>query len=178
MVLATQGCAAEKRLPAQRRALLLGTETRRRPRGRRSGLLHGRLRDDPGDAVSLHPALSAMRFSYVVLLLCCLAGHGASARPGLLQTLDGRTLNGDVQFANGAFTVDATNAVPLTNLHRLSFVGSLNPAPSGQGRGNGLLGFYFANTNLTGDPWVRLDESIDFDWGLDEPVPELPNDHF
>jgi hypothetical protein len=96
----------------------------------------------------------------------------------LLQTIDGRTLNGDVQFTNGAFTVDATNAVPLTNLLRLSFGGSMNPTPSGRGNGNGLLGFYFANTNLTGDPWVRLDESIDFDWGLEEPVPELPKDQF
>jgi hypothetical protein len=119
-----------------------------------------------------------MRVSYVVLLLCYLAGHGASARPGLLQTLDGRTLNGDVQFTNGAFTVDATNAVPLTNLHRLSFGGSQNPSSSGRGRGNGLLGFYFSNTNLTGDPLVRLDESIDFDWGLEEPAPELPKDNF
>jgi hypothetical protein len=110
-----------------------------------------------------------------MLLLCCL---GASARPGLLQTLDGRTLNGDVQFTNGAFTVDATNAVPLTNLHRLSFGGELNPVQSSRGAGNGLLGFYFTNTNFTGDPWVRLDETINFDWGPDEPAPEMPKDLF
>ena len=111
-----------------------------------------------------------------MLLLCCLC---ASARPGLLQTLDGRTLNGDVQLTNGAFVVDSTNAVPLTNLLRLSFGGDLNPAASSRGGGNGLLGFYFANTNLTGDPsWVRLDETINFDWGLSEAVPELPKDFF
>ena len=110
-----------------------------------------------------------------MLLFCC---HCVSARPGLLQTIDGRTFNGDVQFTNGAFTVDATNAVPLTNLLRLTFGGDINPVPSGRGAGNGLLGFYFANTNLTGDPWVRLDESINFDWGLDEPAPELPKDQF
>jgi len=115
----------------------------------------------------------------LILLLCCLVGLRASARPGLLQTLDGRTFNGDVQFTNGAFVVDATNAVPLTNLLRLSFGGDLNPAASGRGSGNGLLGFYFASTNLTGDPsWVRLDETIDFDWGLGEAAPELPKDHF
>jgi hypothetical protein len=102
----------------------------------------------------------------------------AAARPALLQTLDGRTFNGDVQFTNGAFTVDTTNAVPLTNLLRLSFGGDLNPSSSARGGGNGLLGFYFANTNLSGDPWVRLDENINFDWGLDEPVPELPKDQF
>ena len=114
----------------------------------------------------------------LVLLLCCFSFCFATARPGLLQTLDGRTLNGDVQFTNGAFTVDGTNAVPLTNLLRLSFGGGMNSAPSARGAGNGLLGFYFANTILAGDPFVRLDETINFDWGSDEPAPELPKDNF
>ena len=47
----------------------------------------------------------------LLLLLCSLAEPSASARPGLLQTIDGRTLNGDVQFTNGPFTEDATTSV-------------------------------------------------------------------
>ena len=102
----------------------------------------------------------------------------AAARPGLVHTLDGRSLNGDVLFTNGTFVVNATNAIPLTNLLALTF-DSPAPGPAGpRGSGLGLLGYYFANTNLAGDAFVRLDETIQFDWGEGEPGPDLPRDQF
>ena len=117
-----------------------------------------------------------MRFSFLLLALM-LPWH-ADARPGLVSTLDGRALNGDVQFTNGLFVVDVTNAVPLTNLLSLAFDIAAGPDASSRGRGLGLLGYYFANTNFAGAPYVRLDETIDFDWGGAEPAPDVPKNHF
>lgn len=100
------------------------------------------------------------------------------ARPGFVQTLDGRRFTGEVQFGDNALTVDLTNAVALTNLQRLAFDLPGSPAPSARGRGRGLLGYYFTGTNFNGPPIVRLDEAIDFDWAESEPAPDVPRDQF
>jgi beta-glucosidase len=43
----------------------------------------------------------------------------------------------------------------------------------------GLSAEYFANKNLEGTPVLkRVDESVDFDWGMGKPAPELPADNF
>ena len=111
----------------------------------------------------------------------------AIARPGVLQTRDGRTLGGEIHLTNGGFVVVRTNAgvadrpvqIPLTHLAWLK-LDAPAPAPSGErrGQGTGLLGYYFANTNATGNVVVRLDQTIDFDWGTAEPVRGVPKDHF
>lgn len=44
---------------------------------------------------------------------------------------------------------------------------------------NGLTGYYFANTTLTGAPVSsRLDKKIDFDWGQGSPVSGISSDKF
>jgi hypothetical protein len=43
---------------------------------------------------------------------------------------------------------------------------------------SGLLGTYFASTNLTGPTVVRVDDTIDFDWALKAPHPQLASDNF
>ena len=55
-----------------------------------------------------------MRFLFLLALLL-LTVH-THARPGLVQTIDGRSLNGDVQFTNGgAYSVTVFNGVGVAN---------------------------------------------------------------
>lgn len=42
----------------------------------------------------------------------------------------------------------------------------------------GLVGEYYANRNLEGEPVYRLDERIDFDWGNSSPMDNIPADSF
>jgi hypothetical protein len=56
-------------------------------------------------------------------------------------------------------------------------------AHQGPGKGAvsdiGWRGEYWANSSLSGEPaLVRNDRAVDFDWGYDAPVPELPADRF
>jgi hypothetical protein len=105
------------------------------------------------------------------------------ARSGRVETLDGRTLAGNLELTNGFLVITSTNAessqVPLTNLKIASFEESANGGSShAGGQGNGMLGYYFSNTNLQGSAVVRLDEMIDFDWSIGEPIRGVPIDYF
>jgi len=100
---------------------------------------------------------------------------------GSVQTIDGRRLTGDLQFAAGALTVASSGTnetIPLTNLLSAEFLTPDSEEAGGAGSGNGLLGFYFSNTNLAGAPFVRLDESVQFNWTSGEAAPGIPADHF
>jgi PA14 domain len=104
------------------------------------------------------------------------------ARQGLLQTLDGKNYEGEIQLTNGVFHLVQSEPpvnVPLTNLLDLKFEASA-PVPEivTKGSGNGLLGFYFNNTNASGDPVVRLDQAVDFDWGSQAPMRAIEKDNF
>lgn len=119
---------------------------------------------------------------FIFLAVTGLAGT-LFARPGVVRTLDGRTLGGELHLTNGLLIVTATNAewsaVALTNLLSATFQESIDVAgDTPPGRGLGLLGHYFANTNLTDNVVIRLDETIDFDWGTGEPAPGVPADGF
>ncbi|MDB6152862.1 MAG: hypothetical protein JWL90_1315 [Chthoniobacteraceae bacterium] len=46
------------------------------------------------------------------------------------------------------------------------------------GTGRGLRGEYFANAELAGEPIVRDDTTIDFDWAEAAPMPGIPHEHF
>jgi len=100
---------------------------------------------------------------------------------GSVQTVDGRRLLGELQFAADALTVTAgrsSETIPLTNVLSAEFLTPEAEEPGGSGAGNGLLGFYFSNTNLAGAPFVRLDESIQFNWTSGEAAPGIPADFF
>lgn len=100
---------------------------------------------------------------------------------GSVQTVDGRRLQGELQFAAEALSVTAAGAsesIPLTNVLSAEFLTPEAEEPGGSGAGNGLLGFYFSNTNLAGAPFVRLDESIQFNWTSGEAAPGIPADRF
>ena len=60
---------------------------------------------------------------------------------------------------------------------------SVVPVPASALRGpqdeRGLRAEYFANQNLEGVPALkRVDEVVNFDWGVSNPAPGLPADHF
>jgi len=103
-----------------------------------------------------------------------------AASPGSVQTLDGRTFVGDLRLTNGFLLISSTNAAPTriapADLLVVNF--QEQAGKSGGGSGNGLLGYYFGNTNLDGSVFVRLDEAIDFDWSIGEPAPGVPIDYF
>jgi hypothetical protein len=103
------------------------------------------------------------------------------ASAGSVQTLDGRRWTGDLQLATGGIVVASSNAtetIALTNLLSAEFLTPETEQPGGAGSGNGLLGFYFANTNQSGAPFVRLDESIQFNWPAGDAAPGIPVANF
>ena len=120
-----------------------------------------------------------MKRSLLVCALgCLLSGSVAPAREAVVELITGRSLQGEAMVTNNTVIVDGTNTVPFSQLRRLSF--DLPPptnAPA-RGKGNGLLGYYFARTNFQGSVLVRLDERVDFDWTAGEPAQGVPRDGF
>lgn len=122
--------------------------------------------------------LMSKKLTILCGLWCGLAALPLIGRESLVETVGGRTWQGPTRVTNNAVIVDGTNVVPLTDLRRLSFdVPPPTNAP-GRGKGNGLLGYYFARTNFQGSVIVRLDERVDFDWATGEPVQGAPRDGF
>ena len=102
---------------------------------------------------------------------------------GLVETADGRTLTGDLYATNGLLTVVRSNlaptSIPLSGLLTARWEeGEPGGGPARALPGAGLLGYYFTATNTASACLVRLDESIDFDWGGGGPAPGLPKDLF
>jgi beta-glucosidase len=66
-----------------------------------------------------------------------------------------------------------------TNLTELSVVPVPESALRGPDGERGLRAEYFANPNLEGSPTLkRVDEAVNFDWGMSNPAPGLPADDF
>ena len=118
--------------------------------------------------------------------LCCLVSLASVANlvaaPGSVKTLDGRSISGDLRLTNGFLLVLSTNTEParfaIADLLAVNFNERSATTGNTAGLGNGLLGHYFGNTNLEGPVFIRLDESIDFDWSIGEPAPGVGIDYF
>lgn len=120
-----------------------------------------------------------MRSSVLIVAISLTTIGLASA--GSVQTTGGRLFKGDLQLGTGVLIVSsggATESIALTNLLAAEFLTPDAEEPGGAGSGNGLLGFYFANTNQSGAPLVRLDESIQFHWPTGEAAPGIPAGQF
>ncbi len=64
----------------------------------------------------------------------------------------------------------------LTEVSAIPVPGTALRGPNGE---NGLRAEYFANRNLEGVPALqRVDETVNFDWGMSNPAPGLPADDF
>ncbi len=105
------------------------------------------------------------------------------ARHGLVKTRDGRKIEGSVKLSGQGFAVangEETNSVPLTNVLEAAFERpAVATAAKTEGKGTGLLGYYYNNTNLAGAPIVRLDETVQFEWdGQTSPMPGLGGGDF
>ena len=73
----------------------------------------------------------------------------------------------------------SNEVVSSADIARLSFdPESIAPTPESKGKGLGLLGYYFANTNVHGPVQVRLDPIINFNWATAEPLTGLGKDYF
>lgn len=98
---------------------------------------------------------------------------------GVVMTLDGRRVQGRIEFTNDALIVRPPDAgevrIAGDNIARARF--ATNLAASAQGKGTGLLGVYYASSNLTGAAIMRLDDAIQFRWAQ-SPLPGLPHDGF
>lgn len=72
-----------------------------------------------------------------------------------------------VEHAPGVVALEDTDAVPAENLR----------TPDGKSRG--LLGEYFTNVELAGEPALRrVDAQVDFRWATGAPAPGFPDDQF
>ena len=106
---------------------------------------------------------------------------GLAASPGTVQTVDGRSFAGDLRLTNGFLLIESTNGALARFAPGDVLVANFMDPDAGAaagGSGNGLLGHYFGNTNLTGNVIIRLDEAVDFDWSIGEPVSGAGTDYF
>lgn len=100
------------------------------------------------------------------------------ARSGVIQTRDGKRLQGELTFTNDAVAI-SNDVVARADIARLSFdPDAIPPSSDSKGEGLGFLGYYFANTNVHGPVQVRLDQVINFDWGTAEPIVGVGKDYF
>jgi len=116
------------------------------------------------------------------LAVFCLAADGLQARSGMVQTLDGQFMEGAIRLVSGSVQVSNETGVVQVGLNQVALLTleasgpAVGPVPAG--KGNGLLGLYYASTNLTGHPRVQLDQAVYFDWGTQEPARGVGKDYF
>lgn len=107
---------------------------------------------------------------------------------GTVRTLDGKNFSGNVRFVEGdQLLIRGAKGqqvkVPLAQVRFASFepVAETNLIEQGtplNGNGTGLLGSYFSRPGYKGPVIYRIDETIDFQWGLGRPIVELNRDYF
>ena len=112
-----------------------------------------------------------------------------TAHAGSLRTREGKFLEGTVQLdPPGGVKITLLNGehqkFPLASLESASFTSgaasSLPPEVAAlmKGRGNGLLGTYYERVDFSSSAVHRLDESVNFDWELGEPIAGVQKDYF
>ena len=104
----------------------------------------------------------------------------ASAVEGLVARVDGRKVRGDIAFTNEALVVTSAEGSAVIDVKHISHAWFTTNAilTGGKGTGNGLLGVYYAFSNLTGKAVMRLDETVDFDWQEREPTIGIHHETF
>ncbi|MFM8469185.1 MAG: PA14 domain-containing protein [Limisphaerales bacterium] len=126
-----------------------------------------------------------MHTKFVAFLLA----FAASATAGSLRTRDGKFLEGAVQLdppggVKITLLTGEQQKFPLAGVESAVFTSgaasSLPPEVAAlmKGRGNGLLGTYYERVDLSGRAVHRLDESVNFDWELGEPIAGVQKDYF
>ena len=114
-----------------------------------------------------------------VIVTCVLLAYVVALPAGTVRTLAGKSYSGYVRF------IDATmlgigpvkgeiTRVPLDKVVYASFEppDDLSQVETGAplaGKGTGLLGAYFSRPGYKGRVVYRIDEEINFNWGMDKP---------
>ncbi len=131
-----------------------------------------------------HPRIPRALLLFFLACVTALAAHAGS-----LRTKDGKFLEGTVQLdAPAGVKITLLNGqqqkIPLANVEQATFTsGAASSVPPEvaalmKGRGNGLLGTYYERVDLSGRAVHRLDETVNFDWELGEPIPGVQKDYF
>lgn len=114
---------------------------------------------------------------------------GVLALPGgTVRTLAGKSYSGYVRFVDGT-TLGIGPAkgevvkVPLEQVAYASFeppddLSQLEQGSPLAGKGTGLLGAYYSRPGHKGRVVYRVDESVDFQWGMERPMPDVNRDYF
>lgn len=109
-------------------------------------------------------------------------GPNADNVQGLLGNYNGQPSRATTPLAGIRQHVSSTTKVlyalgtPLTEISATPVPASALRGPNGE---PGLKAEYFANKNLEGPPALtRIDRDVNFDWGLSNPGPGLPDDEF
>jgi 4-amino-4-deoxy-L-arabinose transferase-like glycosyltransferase len=67
---------------------------------------------------------------------------------------------------------------PRIRIFEIKPPGVLDAQPTRKAYETGLRGAYYSNTKLSGEPTVRMDAEINFDWGPRAPAPAVNPDNF
>lgn len=127
--------------------------------------------------------------SSILRALLLLSIFVCATHAGSLRTRDGKFLEGNVQLdAPAGVKITLANGQQQTfsfasleqSVFTTSSPANLPPAVAAlmKGNGLGLLGTYYERVDLSGRAVHRLDEAINFDWELGEPVAGVQKDYF
>lgn len=126
-----------------------------------------------------HRLSQSLRILPLLAALC--SGINCLGIEGVVWTLDGRRIGGDVRLGSNALVIarssDGELTVPVGILARAQFSTNVIAART-RGSGNGLLGIYFPRRDFSSNAVMRLDETVDFDWREREPIFGIPRDGF
>jgi len=106
------------------------------------------------------------------------AGYEVYRDGNLIDTVATNTIYYDTDLATNSlytYTVLAYDAAGNCSNHSSI---AIVTTPNSTGNGNGLKGAYYNNTDFTSLKTVRVDENIDFDWGMDAPILYMDADEF
>ncbi|HWN94547.1 MAG TPA: PA14 domain-containing protein [Methylomirabilota bacterium] len=126
-------------------------------------------------------AVRTPRPTWVIGLFVLLLTATAFAIEGVVWTLGGQRLEGDVRLGTGVIAIARGEAgeisLPIADIARAQFSTNVIAAQT-RGSGNGMLGIYYPSTRFTSNTVMRLDDTIDFDWRDKEPMFGFPKDGF
>lgn len=107
---------------------------------------------------------------------------------GTVRLLDGKSYSGYVRFVDGdTLAIGPAKGelikVPLVKVGYASFEppddqAQLQAGTSLAGKGTGLMGTYFSRPGFKGKSVYRIDEVVDFHWGMERPMFDVNRDYF
>lgn len=123
-----------------------------------------------------------------LLLAAVLLALGLSSPAGTVRLLNGKSYSGYVRFIDGDMLAigpakGEVVKVPLAQVGYASFeppedLTQLQAGSPLAGKGTGLMGTYFSRPDFKGRTVYRIDEVVDFHWGMGRPMFDVNRDYF